>query len=104
MNPKCIILKTQSINVFNAFLYKLNEIKNIRFFNFKINGWYTVVIKCHNYYNRQDIFTDSKMLKAASDCAGKVLDEDPLLEGEKNRGLSEKVSEYTLKCLSKLNL
>ncbi len=51
-----------------------------------------------------DIFTDSKMLKAASDCAGKVLDEDPLLESEKNRELFEKVSEYTLKCLSKLNL
>ena len=51
-----------------------------------------------------DIFTDSKMLKAASDCAGKVLDEDSLLESEKNRELSEKVSEYTLKCLSKLNL
>lgn len=61
MNPRCIILKTRSVEFLNAFIYKLKEIKNIRFFDFKINGWYTVVIKCHNYYNRKNILTASKL-------------------------------------------
>lgn len=51
MKPKCIILKTQSKEFLDAFIYKLNEFKTIRFFSIKMNGFYTVVIKCHNYYH-----------------------------------------------------
>ncbi len=51
-----------------------------------------------------DIYADSRMLKAASDSAQSILDEDPLLESKENRLLSKKVSEYTLKCLCRINL
>ena len=51
-----------------------------------------------------DIYTDAKVLKSASEAAGKVLDKDPELELEENRYLAEKVSEYTVKCLEKLNI
>lgn len=49
-----------------------------------------------------DIYTDAKVLKSASEAAGEVLDKDPELE--ENRYLAEKVSEYTVKCLEKLNI
>ena len=39
-----------------------------------------------------------------SEAAGEVLDKDPELELEENRYLAEKVSEYTVKCLEKLNI
>lgn len=51
-----------------------------------------------------DIYTDAKVLKNASEAAGEVLDKDPELELEENRYLAEKVSEYTVKCLEKLNI
>ena len=51
-----------------------------------------------------DIYTDAKVLKSASEAAGEVLDKDPELELEENRFLAEKVSEYTVKCLEKLNI
>lgn len=51
-----------------------------------------------------DIYTDAKVLKSASKAAGEVLDKDPELELEENRYLAEKVSEYTVKCLEKLNI
>ena len=51
-----------------------------------------------------DIYTDAKVLKSASEAAGEVLDKDPGLELEENRYLAEKVSEYTVKCLEKLNI
>ena len=51
-----------------------------------------------------DIYTDAKVLKSASEAAGEVLDKDPGLELEGNRYLAEKVSEYTVKCLEKLNI
>lgn len=51
-----------------------------------------------------DIYTDVKVLKSASEAAGEVLDKDPELELEENRYLAEKVSEYTVKCLEKLNI
>lgn len=51
-----------------------------------------------------DIYTDAKVLKSASAAAGEVLDKDPELELEENRYLAEKVSEYTVKCLEKLNI
>lgn len=51
-----------------------------------------------------DIYTDARVLKSASEAAGEVLDKDPELELEENRYLAEKVSEYTVKCLEKLNI
>lgn len=51
-----------------------------------------------------DIYTDAKVLKSASEAVGEVLDKDPELELEENRYLAEKVSEYTVKCLEKLNI
>ena len=51
-----------------------------------------------------DIYTDAKVLKSASEAAGEVLDKDPELELEENRYLAEKVSEYTVKCIEKLNI
>lgn len=51
-----------------------------------------------------DIYTDAKVLKSASEAAGEVLDKDPELGLEENRYLAEKVSEYTVKCLAKLNI
>ncbi len=51
-----------------------------------------------------DIYTDAKVLKSASEAAGEILDKDPELELEENRYLAEKVSEYTVKCLEKLNI
>lgn len=61
MNPKCIIIKTQSKDIFNALVYKLVEIKNIRFWNFKFNGFYNVTIKCFNYYEKNAVLNDSKL-------------------------------------------
>ena len=55
MNPKCIILKTQSRNIFDAIAYKLTELHNIRFWKFKFNGFYTITIKCFNYYEKNKI-------------------------------------------------
>ena len=51
-----------------------------------------------------DIYTDAKVLKSESEAAGEVLDKDPELGLEENRYLAEKVSEYTVKCLEKLNI
>jgi ATP-dependent DNA helicase RecG len=51
-----------------------------------------------------DIYADSRMLKAASESAEAILNTDPLLESEENRGLAQKVSEYTVKCLCRINL
>lgn len=51
-----------------------------------------------------DIYTDAKVLKAASEAADTVLEADPLLENEEHYYLSGKVSEYTVKCLEKLNI
>lgn len=53
MTPKCILIKSQNQEFINSLLYKLQEMQQIRFFCFKINGFYTVTIKCHNYYNIQ---------------------------------------------------
>lgn len=51
-----------------------------------------------------DIYTDAKVLKAASEAADMVFEADPLLENEEHYYLSQKVSEYTVKCLEKLNI
>lgn len=55
MITKCIILKTQSKEFNNILLYKLNEFKSIRYFTFKINGFYTTVIKCFDYYSSRSL-------------------------------------------------
>ena len=51
-----------------------------------------------------DIYTDAKVLKSASEAASQVLEEDPLLEAPENMYLAKKVSEYTVKCLERLNI
>ena len=51
-----------------------------------------------------DVFADSRVLKIAAEAAETVLAGDELLEKEENCYLAKKVSEYTLKCLEKLNL
>ena len=61
MRPKCIIIKTQSKNTFNALAYKLAELENIRFWKFKFNGFYTITIKCFNYYKTNISLNDSKL-------------------------------------------
>ena len=61
MNPKCITIKTQSKDFYNALIYKLNEIKNIRFASIKLNGFYSVIIKCHTYYNRVSRLNETKL-------------------------------------------
>ncbi len=61
MCPKCIIIKSLSKEFHDSFLYKLKEFHNIRFFHAKINGLYTVVIKCHTYYQKDSKYTDQKI-------------------------------------------
>lgn len=51
-----------------------------------------------------DIFTDAKTLKEASDSAKEMLENDPGLELNDNIYLKQKVAEYTVKCLEKINL
>lgn len=51
-----------------------------------------------------DIYADARVLKIAAEAAETVLMGDELLEKEENYYLAKKVSEYTLKCLEKLNL
>lgn len=51
-----------------------------------------------------DIYTDARVLKAAAEAAEEVLAADALLETQKNGQLSKKVTEYTIKCLERLNL
>ena len=51
-----------------------------------------------------DIYTDAKVLKAASEAAEQILTEDALLEEERHLHLKRKVEVYTVKCLEKLNL
>ncbi|MGN0318845.1 MAG: ATP-dependent DNA helicase RecG [Lachnospira sp.] len=51
-----------------------------------------------------DIFTDSATLKEASDAAKQLLEEDPFLEQPENSICRDKLNEYTVKCLEKINL
>ena len=41
-----------------------------------------------------DVFQDSELLKKAGEASGKILREDPLLEGEKYKLLGEKLAAY----------
>jgi ATP-dependent DNA helicase RecG len=51
-----------------------------------------------------DIFTDASVLKQASDSADKLFSKDPLLESSEHELLRNKVTEYTIRCLEKINL
>ena len=51
-----------------------------------------------------DVFTDAKTLKEASDAAKDLLKNDHELKLEDNIYLKQKVAEYTIKCLEKINL
>ena len=51
-----------------------------------------------------DVFTDAKTLKEASDAAKDMLKKDPELKLENNVYLKQKVAEYMIKCLEKINL
>ena len=61
MNPRCIIIKSQTKELYYILIYKLKEFKNIRFFYRKINGFYTIVIKCYNYYYPNNQLSESKL-------------------------------------------
>ena len=51
MNQKFIIIKIQSKSFYTLLVSRLTEYKRIHFFEKKINGIYTISIKCENYYN-----------------------------------------------------
>lgn len=51
MNPKFIIIKIKSKKLYNQIYEKLKEYERIHFFKKKINGIYTIIIKCENFYN-----------------------------------------------------
>lgn len=51
-----------------------------------------------------DVFADARVLKLAAEAAEFVLEDDVMLEKDENKYLSSKVSEYTVKCLEKINL
>lgn len=51
-----------------------------------------------------DVFSDAKTLKEASDAAKELMEKDPMLNNKCNSYLRQKVSEYTIKCLEKINL
>lgn len=51
-----------------------------------------------------DIYTDAATLKEASDAAKGIMDDLIHIEAEKKQLLWDKVDEYTIKCLEKINL
>ncbi len=51
-----------------------------------------------------DIFTDAKVLKDAADAANAIMEQDPELELPQHIRLSEKVEQYALQSLDKINL
>lgn len=55
MKPKSIIIKSNTKQIIKQLVDELSLYPNIRFFSKKINGEYTVVIKCFNYYNMLSI-------------------------------------------------
>lgn len=61
MNPRYILIKSQNFDLINALLFQLKEMNQIRFFHFKINGFYTITIQCHNYYDSESILDKNKL-------------------------------------------
>ena len=51
MSPKFIIIKIYSQPFFKILIRKLTEYKHIHYVAKKINGLYTISIKCEDYYN-----------------------------------------------------
>lgn len=51
-----------------------------------------------------DIYADSRMLKAAADSVDELMTDPDVLEKPENKALADKVSEYTKKCLERINL
>ena len=51
MNPKFIIIKIYSKSFYEILIRRLTEYKHIHFVSKKINGLYTISIKCESYYN-----------------------------------------------------
>ena len=52
MSSKFIIIKINSKNFYNLLISKLTEYNNVHFVSKKINGMYTVSIKCEKFYNK----------------------------------------------------
>lgn len=52
MTPKFIIIKIHSRNFYKLLIRKLTDYKRIHFFSKKINGVYTIIIKCEFFYNK----------------------------------------------------
>lgn len=61
MNPRCFMIKSQNKEFMQALQFQLQEVKQIRFFSFKMNGFYTITVQCYNYYNQQAIFQKDKL-------------------------------------------
>lgn len=55
MNPKIIIIKIHSKAFYKLLVSELTNYKRLKFYHKKINGIYTVVIKCQAYY--ENIFS-----------------------------------------------
>lgn len=51
-----------------------------------------------------DVFNDAGLLSKAADECGRILKEDPLLESEKNKRLSQALKDYRILCGDKLNI
>lgn len=51
MNSKFIIIKIHSLNFYTLLIRKLTEYPHIHFISKKVNGMYTIAIKCENFYN-----------------------------------------------------
>ena len=52
MNPKFIIIKMYSKSFYKTLIRKLTEYPRIHYVTRKINGLYTISIKCESYYNK----------------------------------------------------
>lgn len=61
MQPRYILIKSQNLSLIQTLIFQIKEIKHIRFFHFKLNGFYTLTIKCHNYYNSQKTYDDNQL-------------------------------------------
>lgn len=55
MNPKSIIIKSNTNTVYKQLVDELLTYPNIRFFNKTINGENRIIIKCFNYYDKNKI-------------------------------------------------
>ncbi|MBO5179027.1 MAG: hypothetical protein J6B87_01595 [Clostridia bacterium] len=51
MSAKSILIKTRSKTVYQLLLKEIIESPKIKFFSKKINGIYTLTIKCNDYYS-----------------------------------------------------